>query len=121
MSKPDFRIEMATAGDDSIVAIKPPIDSAFREHMYDIMDDLQLIKEIVVRDGTFFETKRAADGSPFSELKISSTALLVAGVRIVQLAQLSKETLEGQDKQVYISPYLKSAQDRRQLFDGDRR
>jgi hypothetical protein len=123
MSAPDFRIEMATIGDDCIVGIQPPIDNTFREHMYDVMDDMQLMKEIVVRGGTFFENKSATDGSPFSELRISGTALAVAGVRLVQLSELSRQVLQEQnkDREVYISPYLKSAQDRRQLFDADRR
>jgi hypothetical protein len=119
MSKPDFEIEMSTAGDDCIVGIKPPIDNAFREDMFDIMDDMQLIKEIVVRGGTFFETKHATDGSPFSELRISGTALSVAGVRLAQLAHLSKEVIEKQEnKQASVSPFLKSGHGRRQLFDG---
>jgi len=118
MSQPDFEIEMATEGHDSIVGIKPPIDIKFREHMYDIMSDLQLMKEIVVRGGTFFETKHTSDGSPFSELRISSTALDVAGVRLIKLAHLSKEALEMQDNtQAVVSPFLKSGHGRRHLFD----
>ena len=118
MTQPEFNIEMIVDGNDNAVGIKPPVDNAFRESIYDILDGMGLIKEIVVRGGNFFETVHSPDGSPFSELRISSTALEVAGKRLVAIAQASQEVLGEQDHTATISPYLKSTRTGHSLFDG---
>jgi|GEM_PF-6192979 hypothetical protein len=112
----DYRLEIATEGHDSLLGIQPPVGPEFREQMYTVLDKLGLIRELVIRGGNFFEIKHAVDGSSYSELRVATTALSVAGVRIIQLASDSKNVITEQGKTAAVTPFLKSGA--HQLFDG---
>lgn len=114
--EPDYTIEIATAGDDSLIGISPPVGITFREQMFDALNELGLIKEIVIRGGTFFEPKTSSSGTLYSELRISGTALDVAGTSPRKLLNLSREVLEEQGKTVRINSLLKSSPSSHQLF-----
>ena len=117
MTKPDYEIEIMVDGEDQVTAIKPPVDTAFREQMYDILDGMGLMKEIVVR-GNFFEDRHLPDGSRYSELRIASTALSVHGQRFINIAYDSADVLRSQDNTVTVSPHLITAGGTRKLFDN---
>jgi hypothetical protein len=112
---PDFHIEVAVDHDDQVVAVKPPVETDFREEMFDVLDEAGLAKEVAVR-GTFFATKHLPNGETYSELRISSTALSVASQKIMSIAKRSAEVLQGQDKTAEVSPYLLSAGGSQKLF-----
>lgn len=117
MTNPEVKIAVALDGDDGLVCIQPPVDNAFREVIYDELDALGLIKEIVVRDGSFFDLRHSKDGSPYSELRISNTALVVAGQKIIDIAHMSAEVLEGQGIKSEVDPYLKAVGSNKKLFE----
>ncbi|HVX57926.1 MAG TPA: hypothetical protein VHA37_09450 [Candidatus Saccharimonadales bacterium] len=113
---PDHVIEALIDGNEQVVAIEPPVDTVFREKMFDVLTASGLIKEVVAHN-TFFETRHLANGAPYSELRLSSTALRVAGTTIVRLAHESAEVLQELDRTATVSPYLLSSSGTRSLFE----
>lgn len=114
---PEYRIEMGVDGDDQTMAVEPPVDIRFREQMYDILDELGLLKEIVVRGGNFFETKHLTNGTPYSELRVSSTALGVVGKRMAAIAHMGADILREQGHKAQVSPYIIAAGGSRRHFE----
>jgi len=114
MSNPEFCIQVATDNDDAIVAIKPPVDNTFRELLLDALGESQLVKEIAVRGVT---TRHCSDGSPYSELRLSNTALAVAGRSLIELAHLSAKVLQDQKRTAIVDPYLRSSHGTQRLFE----
>jgi len=112
---PDFHIEVAVDRDDQVVAVMPPVETDFREEMFDVLDEAGLAKEVAVR-GTFFATKHLPSGETYSELRISTTALSVTGQKIMAIAKRSAEVLRGQDKTAEVSPYLLASGGTQKLF-----
>jgi hypothetical protein len=115
---PDYRVEMGVDGDDHIVAVMPPVDITFREQMYDELDEAGLLKEVIVRGGHFYETQHLTDGTHYSELRISSTALKVAGQSLARIAHLTGEVLRRQpDTTADVSPYIVTVGGSRRFFE----
>jgi hypothetical protein len=115
---PSYQIEMGVDGDDHTVAVQPPVDITFREQMYDELDELGILKETIVRGGSFFETKHLPHGAPYSELRIPSTALAVAGQKISSIAHLTADVLRKLDRTAQVSPYLVAAGGTRRYFEN---
>lgn len=115
---PDFNIEIGVDGDDHLVAVKPPVeDVSLREMIYDELDELGLLKEALVRGGSFFDVRHLSDGSLYSELRISGTALAVAGQTVTRVAHLTADILRKQQKTAEVSPYLVAAGGTRKFFE----
>jgi hypothetical protein len=114
-SNPDFNIEVAVDRDDQVVAVIPPVETDFREEMFDVLDEVGLAKEVAVR-GTFFATKHLPSGETYSELRISTTALSVTSQTIMAIAKRSAEILRAKEKTAEVSPYLLSSGGSQKLF-----
>lgn len=117
MPRSDFNIEIGVDGNDQILAVMPPVDNAFREQIYDVLDETELIKEIVVRGGNFFETRQLPDGTAYSELRIDSTALTMTGQRMINIARQSAEVLQSLGHTAEVSPYIIPADSSQRLFE----
>lgn len=120
-SEPDYQLEIMIDGTDHVLAVKPPVEFDFREKAYDLLDSMGLIKAIVVRGGNFFETQHLPDSSPYSELRVSSTALTVASQSIVKIAHQSADILRSQGKTASVSPDLIARGGTRTLFQTSTR
>lgn len=118
MTRPDYEIEIMIDGQDQVAAIKPPVDLAFRERMYDILDEMGLMKQIVVGGGNFFEDQHLPNGSRYSELRVASLALTVTGQRLIDIAHQSAGVLRSQDNTATVSPHWVTAGGTRKLFDN---
>ena len=114
MSDPEFNIQVATDSDDAIVAIKPPVDNTFRELLLDTLGDSRLIKEIAVRG---IATRHSKDGSPYSELRLSITALGYAGLSHIELAHQCAKVLQDQKRTAIVDGYLRSSHGTQRLFE----
>lgn len=117
----DHEIEIMVDGADQVVAIKPPVDVPFRERMYEILDEMGLIKEIAIREGSFFETQHLPHGEPYSALRVASTALQLTDPHqsIGRIARRSVEVLEEQGKTADFRPYLLTPGGSRKLFEKE--
>jgi hypothetical protein len=114
MSDPEFKIQVSTDIDDVIVAIKPPVDNTFRELLLDMLGESQLVREIAVRG---IITRHSSDGSAYSELRLSNTALAVAGKSLIELAHQSAKVLQDQKLTAIVDPYLRSSHGTQRLFE----
>lgn len=118
-----YNLEFMVDGSDQVLGIMPPVEVDFREEMYGKLEGMGLIKEIAIREGSFFATQHLPDGRAYSSLRVPTTALQVAGQSMVKLARESADVLEGLGHEAEVSPYLLTVGGSRRLFqrpDADR-
>ena len=112
---PDYRLESAIQGKEHITAILPPVETDFREHMFDVLKAMGLLREVVV-GGSFFETKHLTDGTPYSELRVPGEALEVTGQNINRITHAAADVLRDKmGKTADLSPYINTGS--RKLFE----